>query len=88
MTMHGQNRFKLFIFVEAKITEIWNFKELDLDEIIHNSVSWRSLRHQITDRQHIGYNIPQAVLHSLLLLKMGKIVARNLSSQFGFINKP
>jgi len=38
------------------------------------------LRHQITDRQRIGYNIPQAVLHSLKLLKMGKIVARNMSS--------
>jgi len=38
------------------------------------------LRYQITDRQHIGYSIPQAVLHSLKLLKMGKIVARNMSS--------
>jgi len=38
------------------------------------------IRHQITDWQHIGYNIPQAVSHSLKLLKMGKIVARNMSS--------
>jgi len=38
------------------------------------------LRYQITDGQRIGYNIPQAVLHSLMLLKMGKIVARNMSS--------
>ena len=38
------------------------------------------LRYQITDRQHIRYNIPQAVLYSLKLLKMGKIVARNMSS--------
>ena len=38
------------------------------------------LRYQITDRQRIGYNIPQAVLHSLKLLKMGRIVARNMSS--------
>jgi hypothetical protein len=38
------------------------------------------LHHQITDRQRIGYNIPQAVLRSLKLLKMGKIVARNMSS--------
>ena len=37
-------------------------------------------RYQITDRQRIGCNIPQAVLHSLKLLKMGKIVARNMSS--------
>jgi len=34
----------------------------------------------LTDRQRIGYNIPQAVLHSLMLLKMGKTVARNMSS--------
>ena len=33
-------------------------------------------RYQITARQRIGYNIPQVVLHSLKLLKMGKIVAR------------
>ena len=38
------------------------------------------LSYQITDRQRIGYNVPQAVLHSLKLLKMGKIVARNMSS--------
>jgi len=38
------------------------------------------LRHQITHRERIGYNIPQAVLHSLMLLKMDKIVARNMSS--------
>jgi len=37
------------------------------------------LRHQITDLQRIGYNMPQAVLHSLMLLKMGKIVGRNMS---------
>jgi len=38
------------------------------------------LLYKITDRQGIGYNIPQAVLHSLNLLKMSKIVARNISS--------
>jgi len=38
------------------------------------------LRYHITDRRLIGYNIPPAVLHSLKLLKMGKIVARNISS--------
>jgi len=36
----------------------------------------------------IGYNTPQAVFHSLKLLKMGKIVARNMSSKIGFVNKP
>jgi len=38
------------------------------------------LRYQITDRQSIGYNIPQALLHSIKLRKMDKIVARNMSS--------
>jgi len=33
------------------------------------------LRYQITYRQRIRYNIPQAVLHIQKLLKMGKIVA-------------
>jgi len=46
------------------------------------------MQHQIIDWQSIGYNIPQTVLYSLLLLKMGKIVARNTSNLFGFINKP
>jgi hypothetical protein len=41
---------------------------------------YQFLRYQITDRQRIGYNIPQAVLHSIKLLKMGKIDARNMSS--------
>jgi hypothetical protein len=30
---------------------------------------------QITERQRIGYNIPQAVVHGVMLLKMGEIVA-------------
>ena len=34
----------------------------------------------ITDRQFIGYNISQAVVYSLMLLKMGEMVARNVSS--------
>ena len=38
------------------------------------------LRHQITDGQRIGYTIPQTLLHSLMLLKMDKIVVRNMSS--------
>jgi len=41
-------------------------------------VTDKFLRYHITDRQRIGYNI--AVLHSLMLLKMGKIIARNMSS--------
>jgi len=38
------------------------------------------LCHQITNQQHIGYNIPQAVVYSLMLLRMGKSVTRNMSS--------
>jgi hypothetical protein len=38
------------------------------------------IRYQITNWQRIGYNIPQAVLHSLKLLMMGRIVARNMSN--------
>jgi hypothetical protein len=43
------------------------------------------LRFQATDRPHIEYIIPQAVSHSLMLLSMGKIIARNMS--IGIINK-
>ena len=35
---------------------------------------------QATGRQHRGCIIPQAVTHSLVLLKMWKIIARNLLS--------
>ena len=44
------------------------------------------LRHQITDRQRIGYKI-QAILHSLMLLKMGKIVAPKHVELNWIINK-
>jgi hypothetical protein len=40
------------------------------------------------DGQHRGFIIPQAVTHSLVLLKMGKIIARNMLSCLGIINKP
>ena len=33
-----------------------------------------------TGQQHRGCIIPQAVTHSLVLLKMGKIIARNMLS--------
>jgi len=33
------------------------------------------LHHLISNWQSIGYNIPQAVMYSLMLLKMDKIVA-------------
>jgi len=32
------------------------------------------LRYQIINQQNIGYSIPQAVLHILKLLKVGRIV--------------
>ena len=38
-------------------------------------------------RQHRGCIIPQAVTHSLVLLKMGKIISRNMLS-WRIINKP
>ena len=38
------------------------------------------VHHLATGRQHRGCIIPQAVTHSLVLLKMGKIIARNLLS--------
>ena len=38
------------------------------------------VRFQATGRQHRGCIIPQAVTHSLVLLKMDKIIARNMLS--------
>ena len=40
------------------------------------------------DRQHRGCIIPQAVTHSLVLLKMGGIIARNMFVLIGIFNKP
>jgi len=62
--------------------------KMNLQEVRCEGMDWievaqdrdRGLRHQITDRQRIGYNIPQAVLHSQKLLIMGRIVVRNVSS--------
>jgi hypothetical protein len=34
---------------------------------------------QTSDWPHIEYIIPQAVSHRLMLLRMGKIIARNMS---------
>ena len=39
-------------------------------------------------QQHRRWIIPQAVTHSLVLLKMGKIIARNMFELTGIINKP
>ena len=38
------------------------------------------LRFQATGRQHRGCIIPQSVTHSLVLLKMGILIARNMLS--------
>ena len=39
-------------------------------------------------RQHRGFIIPPAVTHSLVLLKMEKIISRNMIELTGIINKP
>jgi len=44
------------------------------------SLEAEELRFQAADRQHRGCIIPQAVTHSLVLLKMGEIIARNMLS--------
>ena len=41
-----------------------------------------------TGRQHRGCIIPQAVTHSLVLLKMGKIICPKRVELTGIINKP
>ena len=46
-----------------------------LDCVLH-LVVW----YNATGRQHRGCVIPQAVTHSLVLLKKGQIIARNMSS--------
>ena len=43
---------------------------------------------QATGRQHRGCIIQQAVTHSLVLLKMGKIIAPKHVELTGIINKP
>jgi len=42
----------------------------------------------VAGRQHRGCIMPQAVTHSLVLLKIGKIITRNVLSCLEFINKP
>jgi hypothetical protein len=44
------------------------------------SLEAEELRFQITGRQLRGCIIPQAVTHSLVLLSMGEIIARNMLS--------
>jgi hypothetical protein len=45
------------------------------------------LRFHATGRQHLGCIIPQAVTHKLALLKMVKIIARNMLSCFELLIK-
>jgi hypothetical protein len=52
------------------------------------TVAWKRrhcLRFQATGRQHPGYIIPQAVTHSLVLLKMGGFNSRNMLSWYELI---
>ena len=44
------------------------------------SLEAEEIRFQTTGRQLRGYNIPQAVTHSLMLLKIGEFNARNMLS--------
>ena len=45
-----------------------------------SSVEAEELRFYATARQHRGRIIPQAVTHSLVTLKVGKMIARNMLS--------
>ena len=47
---------------------------------VDNQLDTQCLLFQATSRQHLGCIIPQAVTHSLVLLKMGEIIARNVLS--------
>jgi len=49
------------------------------------SLEAEELRFQATARQHRGCIIPQAVTHSLVLLKMGEIDTRNMLSWLGLL---
>ena len=42
------------------------------------SLDVEELRFKTNGRQHHGSIIPQAVTHNLVLLRMGKIIARNM----------
>ena len=46
------------------------------ENISENAIS----SYGLINRQHRGCIIPQAVTHSLVLLKMGKIISRNMLS--------
>jgi len=43
-------------------------------------VCTRTLEDDVVGRQNCGCIIPQTVTHSLVVLKMGKIIARNMLS--------
>ena len=56
--------------------------------LLANNLEAEELHFQATGRQRRGCIIPQAVTHSLMLLKMGGINARNMLSWLEFISKP
>ena len=66
--MHGQANIKF-----AKICYVDGFLKP-----LYTALQF--LRFQATGRQHRGCIKPQAVTHSLVLLKMGEIIARNMLS--------
>ena len=51
------------------------------------SLEAEELRFQATGWQHREFIIPQAVTYSLVLLKIGKIISRNMLSQLGLLKK-
>ena len=67
-----------YITLDCVIQRVWYVVPNTLP--VGDLVMEEFLLHHITDRQRIGYNVPQAVLHSLMLLKMGRIVAPIMSS--------
>jgi hypothetical protein len=77
-----RTELRIYSFVFLKLRRILYVFNICLTMVM------KKLHHHITNRQRIRYNIPQAVVYSTMFLNMGEIVARNMSSWFGFINKP
>ena len=48
--------------------------------VVPNTLPVGDLVTELPDHRPVTYNIPQGILHSVMLLRMGKIVARNMSS--------
>jgi hypothetical protein len=61
--------------LQELLTVQYSLRYVVPNKLLVGDLVTEELRYQITDRQPTGYNIPQAVLHRLQLLKMGKIFA-------------